>query len=176
LKRTPPFTLTESKASILPVAVGEARITGYEEDPKLDEPLGDHKYTFDNSRSRSTAVETIRLVQRAAVSVIVDVNKLKTTSGEAGLSFTGLFTAQGKIVNELHRRYALTNENELTFEQSTAISIPARAHVQVIVHWKRVWQPGKVRLNAQGHDLSAPYFITIGLRFDKETVDIEQSR
>ena len=132
----------------------------------------DQTYSFDNRKSRSTAIENIRVSQRLAVSVVIMHEKLITALGELGFTLLGMGGVQGKLSKAVTDKYEITTASELTFGQDTTINIPAHTHVKVIIHWKKIWQDGAIRLTAAGHSFEVPYGVTVALRFDKETVDV----
>src|SRR2546421_4802635 len=112
--------VTLKNAEVLNLAPG----TRWEE-PRLDEVR-----TFDNSRSSSTSVETIRVEHRDKIEAKVDIGKTTSTSGEIGIKFLNIASVQGQIKTEVLAQHSLLQASELVHEQSTAINIPARTRVR----------------------------------------------
>jgi hypothetical protein len=138
---------------------------------RTQEAIGDQSYSFDHSQTTSTATETIRVSQQTTVSVFIGMEKLRTALGDFGLTFMG-FGVQGKLEKVVRNTYNITTASELTLSQDTTINIPARKHVQVILHWKKIWQHGSIGVLAEGHPFVIPYALTIALNFDTETLDV----
>jgi serine/threonine protein kinase len=140
---------------------------------RYEELRQDDVYTFDNSRSSSTATETIRVAHTAKVEIEVNLSEMKGIGGDAGVKFLNVASIQGHIKGEILARHSLRQSSEFVFEQATAISVPASTHVKVVFHWKRLWEEGMVTIGDGGVAVAQiPYAVTVGLRFDKETIDL----
>jgi hypothetical protein len=130
------------------------------------------EHLFDNSMSTATAAHTIRITNRRAISLVVDIDKTRTVDGGLSVTFGGLNT-QGKMEHALRERFALTYETELTHEQTAVFNIPAQTSVRVTIEWKRVWQLGKIHLGSAGKPVATvPYRVTRKLRFNSALVDV----
>ena len=141
------------------------------------EMIGDDVRSFNNAKSSSTAVETLRVSHTARVSTSVDLSKTRTLSGSAGVSFVDMANARASLSNELTRHYSLQMDSELTQEQTTQINIPANTNVEVTFRWFLIWVTGMLTLADLGKPdaeiAEVPFEITVGLSFNKETRDIE---
>jgi serine/threonine protein kinase len=141
------------------------------------EKIGDEVRLFNNAKSSSTAVETIKVSHVARVSASVDVSKTRALSANAGIRFINIVNAQAGLANDLLRRYSLQLDSELTYEQTTEINIPPHTSVEVTFHWFRIWVTGMLTLSGFARRAAevaeVPFEITIGLNFDKETRDID---
>jgi serine/threonine protein kinase len=168
----PPPAAAPPTARAQVVTIKNAEVLRHKPGPRRQEDLGDEVYTFDNSKSDSTSTETIRIAHTARIEVDVDLSKARSVDGHVRLQFPTLAAVEGRIRSEILEKHRLSLKDELFFEQTTTISIPARTSVRVVFHWKRVWEEGTVVL---GHRASAqaevPYAITVMLSFDKETSD-----
>jgi serine/threonine protein kinase len=155
------------------VTIKNPEVLSHKRGQRREEDHGDEIYTFDNSKSESTSTETIRIAHTAKIEVTVEMSKTRSTSGQFGVRFLNLASAEGQIRKDILARHSLSLSQELQFEQTTAISIPASTHVKVVFHWKRVWEQGTVTLGQRARALAeVPYAITVALRFDKETLDV----
>jgi len=76
------------------------------------------------------------------------------------------------MLTELQKRNSVESLQELTFEQTATINVPARTHVQVTIHWRVVWESGIAKVTADQQQLDVPYWLTKAIRFDTETVDV----
>jgi serine/threonine protein kinase len=165
---TPPAPVALKRPTINRVNEASARRT---------ERIGAEVRSFNNAKSSSTAVERIRVSHIARVSTSVDLSKTRALSGTAGIRFIDIVNAQASLGNDLLRHYSLQMDSELSYEQTTEISIPAHTNVEVTFHWFRVWATGMLTIAelARGATEIAevPFEITVGLSFDKVTRDIE---
>jgi hypothetical protein len=156
------------------IALKHPTIKQVSETARLVERLGDERYSFNNARSSSTAVETISISNTVRVATSVDLSKTTALSGTAGVTFASLAKAQGAIQQELARSYSLNIGSDITFAQSTIVNIPAHTNVEIILRWKLIWARGVLMLAEQhGKAIAqAPFEITVALSFDKETRDL----
>jgi hypothetical protein len=97
-------------------------------------------------------------------------------SATAGAKFHNTVNAQASLRNQLARHYSVSMEGELTLEQSTVINIPAYKNVEVVFRWYRTWATGMITIgdlaNMSVEVAEAPFEVTVGLAFDKETRDV----
>ena len=140
---------------------------------RRSEPLGDEVRSFNNAKSSSTAVETIRVSHVSRVSASVDLSKTRALSGSAGLRFVDIVSAQASLEKDLVRHYSLGMDAELTLEQTTVVNVPAHTNVEVIFHWSRIWATGMLTVadlaRRAAEVAEIPFEITVSLAFDKET-------
>lgn len=141
------------------------------------ESIGDEVRSFNNTKSSSTAVETIRVSNTTRVSTSVDLSKTSTLSGSAGVSFVDVASAKASLSNDLTRHYSLKMDSEISHEQTTQINIPAHTNVEITFHWFRIWVAGTLTLSDLAKPAAevaqVPFEITVGLTFNKETRDID---
>ena len=132
--------------------------------------------SFNNSKSSSTATETITVSCTSNVSASVELGRSRALSGTAGVRYHNIVSAQGSLRNELTRHYSVRLDAKVTYEQSTIINIPAHTNVEIIFHWYRIWTTGMITIadlaNPATEVAEAPFEITFALNFDKETRDI----
>jgi serine/threonine protein kinase len=145
---------------------------------RRSEPIGSEVRSFNNANSSSTSLERISVSHETDVSVSMDLTKTRALSGSAGLSFIDVVSAQASLGNDLARHYSLRMDAKLTSEQSTEVNIPAHTHVKIIFHWYRVRATGMLTIAEQARRpveiAEVPFEITIGLFFDKESMDINE--
>jgi hypothetical protein len=161
-----------------PVILKRPTIVSVSEAPaRRIEKIGDEVRLFKNGKSSSTAVERIKISHVARVSESIDLSKTRTISANAGVRFVELASARASLGNDLMRHYSLQMDSELTYEQTTEISIPAYTDVEVTFRWVRIWATGMLTLSELAKRAievaEVPFEITIGLNFDKETRDID---
>jgi len=144
---------------------------------RRSEPLHKEVRRFNNKKSSAATEETIRVSYTARVSTSVDLSETRTLSGNASVGFVNMLGAQASMGNDLMRHYSLGMEGELTYEQTTKIIVPAHKHVQVTLHWFRIWATGMITLSERARRsveevAEVPYEITVALAYDPETYDI----
>jgi hypothetical protein len=174
--KIPPVTApAEIKATPPPVRkdLTRSKIDKTIETVRTEEPIGEEKRTFDQSRTTASSVETIGLSHTAEWTVTVDASEAQIVGGTGQLTLIGVGSVQGKIEASLTKKYSNSWKTATSRKQETNITVPAGKMVKVIVRWKRIWQEGEVHLRARDGTLVAlPFRVTVGLSFDKEIVDI----
>ena len=174
---TRPYQPSAMAPAPVPVVLKRPTVVRVVEAPtQRHEMIGDETRTFDNTKSSSTAVETIKVSHTARVSVSIDLRKTRTLSGNASAGFADMASARAGLGNELMRHYSRRMDEDLTHEQQTQINIPAHTNVEVIFHWFRILATGMLTLSERARPADAvaeaQFEITVGLGFNKETHDI----
>ena len=164
-----------------PIVLKRPTIVRVSEVPtRRSEPIGDEVRRFNNAKSSTTSTETIGVSHETDVSASVDLTKTRVLSGRADLSFINVVSAQASLENDLARHYSLQMDSKLTFDQSTVVNIPAYTDVKIIFHWYRILATGMLTIAEQARRLvemaEVPFEITIGLGFDKETIDMNKAK
>jgi Effector-associated domain 1 len=136
------------------------------------EPIGTEQIDFDNSGSSATSVETLRTSYSTRFVLEFHTERATLRDGQIGVRLLDFARAEGRLESSLRDRYALSHQSTLTAERTSQVTIPARAHVRVILNWKRVWQDGLLVLHTDGGDVYLPYSVTVDLMFDKTLTDI----
>lgn len=161
---------------LVPVIVKRPTLLRISEGSQRQEPLRPEVRSFNNSKSSSTATETITIRCTSRVSASVELGRSRALSGTAGVGYHNIVSAQTSLRNELTRHYSVHLDAEVAYEQSTVINIPAHTNVEVIFHWYRIWTTGMITIadlaNPAIEVAEAPFEITFALNFDKETRDI----
>lgn len=159
------------------VSVRNAAVLRIDAGGRTTEILGDEVHEFDNSASSSTSVETLDIAHTSAVVIELSSARAQNVTGNAGIRILDFVNVQGTVDNALRARHSLSTTSSLTIRRTSQISIPARKHVRVTLHWKRIWEEGKVTLGNRGNPVAQiPYRLTVDLHFDKTTRDIGASK
>jgi serine/threonine protein kinase len=160
-----------------PLVLKRPAVVKVTETARRSEPLDDEVRIFNNAKSSSTLEETIRASYTARVSTSVDLSETRTLSGNARVGFVNALSAQASLGNDLMRHYSLQMDGELTHERTTKVTVPAHKHVEITLHWFRIWASGMLTVSertrrAVEEVAEVPYEITIALVYDSETRDI----
>jgi hypothetical protein len=160
-----------------PVDLSQARVTSYHPDEKSTKAtsLRDETFSFNNLRSSSTMIQTLTLRQHASLQVEVESQNATSTVGGGGITLGGLASFEARMLNDLRKRNSVESLDELTFEQTATINVPANTHVRTTIHWRVVWERGVAKVTASQQHLDVPYWLTRAIRFDTETVDVAPS-
>jgi hypothetical protein len=139
---------------------------------RREEPLGTETRTVDNSRSASSSIR--RLKARRTWTVRQEVRFEETTrkSASGGIEVKAVLHLRGELERAVRRSQAAVAQDERTFEEEIEVTIPARTTVDVLLHWKRVWQEGiLIVTTSAGEVFEVPYGEVVGLTFDQENRD-----
>jgi hypothetical protein len=126
---------------------------------------------FDNRKTSSSSVEILGITHRHKIVTRLDFQRATSTSHGAGVSLFGAADVRAELRRELRRAAGLDEEFELSYSQSTEITIPARTRVIVEIHWKLIWQHGVCRIRTGARLVDVPFALTKQIRFDKKVRD-----
>jgi hypothetical protein len=126
---------------------------------------------FDNRKTSSSSVETFGITHRHRIMTRLDFERATSATLGARVTLLGVADVQAELVRELRRASGLDRESELTYSQSTEITIPARRRVIVEIHWKLIWQHGSCRIRTGAGLVNIPFSMTRQIRFDKKVRD-----
>ncbi len=137
------------------------------------EPIGRDQTDFDNSGSASTSVETLHITHATEFEMLLDEDTATTSSGGGSVALIGLADISGQIQQELRRHHSVRVSSTFTMERTSELQVPAHTHVRILLDWKRIWQDGVIELRTRNRDqVELPYSLTVGLDFDKTTLDV----
>jgi hypothetical protein len=140
---------------------------------RYEEALGVERRKIDNSRSTSCSRRRLRVQRTWSRKVEIFFEKATTRSGSVGLGIQAVGGLKAKAESCFRDMLALSGEEAQIFEEEIEVTVPARTNVEVLLHWKTIWQEGMsaVKLD-NGETYKVPYRITIGMTFDQENRDL----
>lgn len=136
------------------------------ETERVDEPIGEEVRRIDNS-GPAGAVRRIRVVRRWARHVEFGDQHSESSSSVVATSSV-LPVGFGAAAHEtLGHYFGGGVQDERVFEEEIELSVPPGTTVELVLHWKRVWQLGFV----VGGDpaVRVPFRAVVGLTFDQVT-------
>jgi hypothetical protein len=158
-----PVSVLMDRSHVLGIDMGQRRV----------EPMGSEQHDFDNSKSSTTSVETLQISHTSQFEIRLDEDRATTKDGERSVSCVNMIKIIGQLQSNIRQAHSHSATSTLVVQRTSQISIPPRTHVRVIIHWKRIWQDGRLHLMAdRGLELAIPYSVTTDLAFDKTTIDV----
>lgn len=143
-----------------------------------------------------SATDTIRVVETSRVQeaigrdvLVIDnsgpansVRRIKVTNKwtqrvEFANDRSGIIGGGGNLLvfkvtaeKALRRHFGVGAETEQTFEEEIELSVPPHTVLELVLHWKRIWQQGMaVGAAADGRAIEVPFRAVVGLTFDQVT-------
>lgn len=129
------------------------------ETSRVEEAIGQETRSIDSGPA--SAVRRIKATRRWTRHIELDDGHMKTGGvGVAGFKFSA--------ETILRRRYG--EETEQIFEEEIELSIPAYTRLELVLHWKRIWQEGVVvGVDTAGATIQIPFRAAVSLTFDQVT-------
>lgn len=153
------------------IDVSQAHVSSLRRTKQTEEEFDLEVRVFDNRKTSSTSVETFGITHRHRIMTRLDFEGATSATLGARVTLFGVAEARAELVRELRRASGLERESELTYSQSTEITIPSRMRVVVEIHWKLIWQHGFCRIRTGAGLVNIPYSMTRQIRFDKKVRD-----
>ena len=154
--------------------VPEPQILGFVETGQVEEPLGQEVRVIDNRQSSTGVTRSVKATREWSRSLTVGTEQTRSTELEAEAKFAKWLAIKGKIENELQRNYSMETSSKHVFEESLTISAPPRTTIRLVLHWKRIWQEGVVRLSHYDGTISeVPYKFVVNITFDQSQQDTD---
>jgi hypothetical protein len=151
----------------------DPHILEYVETDQTEEPLGQEVRVIDNHQSNTGVTRSVKASREWSTNLTVGTENTRTLSGEAGVEKKWL-TIKGKIESEIQRNYSMETGSKHLFEESLTITAPPRTTIRLVLHWKRIWQNGIVRLaNYDGTITEVPYKFVVNVTFDQTQQDTD---
>lgn len=153
------------------VDLSDAHVSSLRQATRTEEELDVEVRVFDNRKTSSSSVETLGINRRHTMVTRFDFQRATSASLGAGVKLFGIADARAELGRELRRTVGLDQESELSYSQSTEITIPSRTRVVVEIHWKLIWQHGVCRIKTSARSVDVPFSVTEQIRFDKKVRD-----
>jgi hypothetical protein len=149
--------------------VGSRNITVVETG-RAEESMGDERRTIDNS-GPAQSTRRIKVTKRWLRKYEVSGEETKSKKGGASLPKVLIVELSGEAEKAVKRTYALSEEEEQTFEEELELSVPPHTVVTLVLSWKRVWQEGHVEIvEDDGSAHLVPFKIVAGVTFDQQAL------
>jgi len=161
------FALTEP----IPTPQGELGVQQIVETMRTEELIGDELRRVDNSSSSTSLVRRLRATRRWAKTYDIQVERTSTTTQGLDVALHDLAGYRSVVEAAVKQNYAISTEEEQTFEEEIELTVPARTNVQLCLHWKRLWQEGYVVISDGNVAANIPFRTVIGVTFDQESID-----
>lgn len=140
------------------------------------EPIGDDVQEVNNSASSITSTRRLQITRRWRQACEIQAEGTHTSTQGITLSAGTLAKFTATAEEAVKRHYSVTTEEEQTFSEEIEYTIPARTTTEVRLHWKRLWQEGRVTVTtydgAVPTTISAPFRLVLGVTFDQESRDL----
>lgn len=143
------------------------------EQGRSEERLGVERRKIDNSRSATSSVRRLRAQRTWSRKSEIFFERATKGSSSAGLNIQGVGSLKAAAEKSFRESLALSGEEQQTFEEGIEVTIPARTAVEVLLHWKTIWQEGVLAIEMDdGETYKIPYRVTVGMTFDQENRDL----
>ncbi|MCP4372611.1 MAG: hypothetical protein GY797_31560 [Deltaproteobacteria bacterium] len=152
----------------------EAEVLEIIETNRTQEPRGSEDRIIDNSDSKSAS--TRRLVFKEEWTQVVSFEKEKAVSAaqKVGVNVDKILMASASVGTELREKYSISTQKKKTYEEEISIPVPKNAKVKLTLHWKNIWQNGKIRMRTQENiEVLVPFRVLVGITFDQTQTDEE---
>jgi hypothetical protein len=155
-----------------PPPTGPFQVIGVSSAKRVYEDDGDEPKYVDNLKSDVPFKRTIRASRRWTQTIQIQAQRARESGTSGGLGLSTIFTAELRktLQRTLSSSYSLSSEMERVFEDTFEVEVPPRTRMQILLHWKRVVQIGKMRIrSSDGRVIEVPFRVGIDLSVDPES-------
>jgi hypothetical protein len=166
-----PLTEASVRRRSVPRTTGPFRVLGVSETKRVYEDDGDEPKYVDNLKSDVKFKRTIRATRRWTQSIQLQTQSARESGTSGSLGLSTIFTAELRqtLLQRLSTTYSASSEMERVFEDTFEVEVPPRTRMQIMLHWKRVVQIGKIRIRSSDLKvIEVPFRIVIDLAVDPE--------
>lgn len=154
----------------LPAALEVKKIV---ETVQTEEPIGDEVRTIDNSGTSASSVYRVRVSRRWAQKCEIQIERATTTA--QGVRFKGpgdLMGYESTLEAAVRKTYAMSTEEEQTFNDEIEVAVPPGTMINVHLRWKRLWQEGYIILgDRSGQAINVPFRSAIRITCNPKSVN-----
>ncbi len=155
----------------LPSEPSELSFT-FVETNREEEALGDEQRQVDNSKSSVELTRRFTVGREWTQSYTLDHEKVRSDHSELKLGGPELPSVTLAAENALTERYSITSAMKQTYEEEITVTVPARTSLNLVFHWKRLWQCGNIQVQLTDRMLFIiPFKVAVGLTFDQTQSD-----
>jgi hypothetical protein len=168
--RNPLLGAAALRRSVSPPA-GPFQVLGISNAKRIYEDDGDEPKFVDNLKSDVPFKRTIRASRRWTQTVQLQTQSARESGTSGGLGLSAIFTAELRktLLHTLSSSYSASSQMERVFEDTFEVDVPPRTRMQIMLHWKRVVQIGKLRIrSSDGRVIYVPFRVVIDLSVDPE--------
>ncbi|MFE3578225.1 hypothetical protein [Streptomyces vinaceus] len=153
-------------------AAVDARVLEVTHLTRVEEQLGEEVRVIDNRSSSAPVTRRLMASREWTRTLTLGENQGENMSGSVSANLLWL-SAKGSIETELQRTLSLAIGSTHLFEEEIGVTVPERAAVRIVLHWKRIWQRGEARiLLPDGAVHIVPYQVVVSVTFDQRIQDI----
>jgi hypothetical protein len=147
-------------------------VTEVTETERYEQPIGDDRQTVDAGQSSSEITQTMTFSRQWTQTITIDSEKSETWNVGGSLSVADLAKLQASAENAIKTSRGLSQESSQTTTREVQVTVKAGKRMQVLLHWKKIWQAGVVELaGPKDARVAMPYAVAVDVTFDQAFTD-----
>lgn len=151
----------------------EWRITDVRETHRFEEPLGTDRQSVDQKGFSGNSTQRLSFSRQWRQSFSVESEKSTTTRVGGEISLMELAKLEASAETMVRESYVSEESAERTSSRELEVEVPGGTAVEVLFHWKKVWQGGVVVFTGpEGATLEMPFAVAVDVAFDQEMRNI----
>jgi hypothetical protein len=171
------WPLTRSQEEELPGNLADesdASVSDLRETRRFEDNVKTERRRYDNRRSSASSTHTLTVIYTIERAAVVESSRAFVVGGNASVKIPVAGSVAAKIDASISKRYSVTDQATITMSDTLTVNVPARAAVDVILRWIRIWQEGEALVTESSSDaqLVVPFRVPAALRLDTETVEV----
>lgn len=147
----------------------EWRVEEVRETHRFEQPLGTDRQVVDAKDFDSSVTQKLSFSRQWRQSVTIESEKSATQSSGASIAVLDIATLESNAETVVRDNYSTEESSERTSTREVEVTVNAGTAMEVLLHWKKVWQGGVVVFEGpEGATVEMPFAVAVDVTFDQE--------
>lgn len=158
---------------VAPKASSEWRVEEVRETHRFEQPLGTDRQVVDAKDFDSDVTQKLSFSRQWRQSVTIESEKVATQSSGVSLAVLDIATMEANAETVVRDNYSTEDSSERTSTREVEVTVKGGTAMEVLLHWKKVWQGGVVVFEGpDGATVEMPFALAVDVTFDQEFASV----
>jgi hypothetical protein len=162
-----------ASAPVVPETPSEWRVEEVRETHRFEQPLGTDRQVVDAKDFDSDVTQKLSFSRQWRQSVTIESEKISTQSSGVSLAVLDIATLESNAETVVRDNYSTEDSSERTSTREVQVTVKGGTAMEVLLHWKKVWQGGVVVFEGpNGATIEMPFALAVDVTFDQEFASV----
>lgn len=156
-------------APVAAKAPSEWRVEEVRETHRFEQPLGTDRQVVDAKDFGSSVTQKLSFSRQWRQTVTIESEKSATQTSGGKITVLDIATLESNAETVVKDNYRAEESSERTSTREVEVKVEAGTAMEVLMHWKKVWQGGVVVFEGpEGATVEMPFAVAVDVTFDQE--------